>query len=187
MNNKNQIVLKTLALFGILSMPAGLHASYQARAVSLPAAPVALPARISPVSAVFPSAMPVSPAASLPGASSIYRLPATLPALPIPVIGGTRISLPAPARNLPASPTTIVGPAARYTMQSVRLVSFAAASAETAQDTERARERLGRVFDKGARKDDNENRETGRPRGDSSRLTLPESDLLEEIGVQTLQ
>lgn len=93
---------------------------------------------------------------------SLPVTPAYLPSLPMPVIGWRRISLPNPINPMPLHPTV--------------LLSVAEKSPDAG-----AAEKLGRLFDK--------KRKSPKPgdedvRRDDSRLTLPENDLLNEIGVR---
>ena len=171
------LVIKNICLAAaVLSMSASAHASFQVVSLpGLPVMPVSAPSAIAPRPLSLPS-LNQGVAVSLPGIKTVPAIAPSFPTLPTPVIGGSRIVLPSPANPMPVMPTIRVRtPGAQaVTVRLLASVPAPAASAKTDESEAARREKLEKLFDRG-----NE-----RPRGDEVRHTLPENDLLNEIGIQ---
>lgn len=152
------------------------HAAYQINALTaLPSMPLSAP---SVIPAHHPLALPSierGPSLNLPGAVNLPRIAPSLPTLPMPVIGTPSIGLPSPVSPLPVAPTALVRAPKIAAIAKVRFDGPAAkAPREDAQ-----REKLERLFDRGEQDE--------QPLVGETRHTLPENDLLNEIGVAGLQ
>ena len=158
----------------LLSLSARAHAAFQIVSLpGLPVMPVSAPSAIAPRPLAFPS-LNKGVTITLPGVNGIPMIAPAFPTLPMPMIGAPQITLPSPSNPMPLAPNTrvkIIGAPA------MRLAAVAAAPAQTEESEAAKTERLERLFDRGIRKDE-------RPRGDETRHTLPENDLLNEIGIQ---
>lgn len=157
-------VMKNIGLTIALALfAAPAFASY--RVVSVPTLPLSMPG-ISGQAVKLPTVLPTTPK-TLPSLPVVAPLQA--PGLPIPVTTiRPGVELPGPANPVP-----MISPTAR-----VALIKLGAVETAKGQDSDKQAERLGRIFD---RTRDEET--AGRPKGDEVRHTLPENDLLDEIGV----
>lgn len=160
-----------------LTLAASAHAALPApQIVQLPARMPAMPASAPSPFASQPLALPsisIGQPRSLPSISGLPKIAPGLPSLPQPLItlpGQPAVNLPGPANPMPVARKAVVKIAA---VTGSFAMKFAPSKpVETAVDAEEAAEKLGRLFD-------------GAPAEelDEVRHTLPETDLLNEIGV----
>jgi hypothetical protein len=161
-----------------LLLSTGAHAAYQINAISaLPSMPLNAP---SVIPAHHPLALPSierGPSLNLPGAVNLPKIAPSLPTLPMPVIGKPSIGLPSPVSPLPMTPTAVVR---APKIAAIATVRFDAPKAQAPrEDAAAQREKLERLFDRGELDE--------QPQLGETRHTLPENDLLNEIGVAGLQ
>jgi hypothetical protein len=160
-----------------LALAAQAHAGHQIQTIQLPSAfpvsPLALPSSIPGNDSLkLPTFVDVTEQVRLPGVKGLPKIAPTLPNAPKPLI-----TIPGlPVSKLPGVKLPVVS-----RDQVVTVKSFAAfaklepvKSGSEAAETEKARESLGRAFDGSAQ--DEEPSEV--------RHTLPENDLLNEIGIR---
>lgn len=137
---------------------------------ALPSMPLNAPSAI-PTRPVSLPTLPGGASVVLPGVSNLPKITPALPTLPVPVIGKPSVGLPGPANPMPVMPKAQVG-RKEFAIARFRLDAPAAPTAARQDDAQR--EKLERLFD------GNQDHETR----DEVRHTLPENDLLNEIGVQ---
>jgi hypothetical protein len=168
------VIKKVCLALLALALSSSAHAAFQL--VSLPALP-SMPLSMPSALPSRPVALPTLPGGAsvvLPGVSNLPKIAPTLPQLPMPVIGKPTTGLPGPANPMP------VMPAAQVSRKSfaIATVRFAAPAGQPAAEQDQAqREKLERIFDG--------TQSSGRADGrDEVRHTIPENDLLNEIGIQ---
>lgn len=159
-----------------LLLSTGAHAAYQINAISaLPSMPLNAP---SVIPAHHPLALPSierGPSLNLPSAVNLPRIAPSLPTLPMPVIGKPSIGLPSPVSPLPVAPTAVVR---APKIAAIATVRFDAPKTQNTREEAAQREKLERLFDRGEI-------EEQQPQLGETRHTLPENDLLNEIGVNS--
>ena len=161
MKNNNKIFAVVAALFAC--SPVAASAAFRTGPISLPGRGYAQPVRL-------PS-LPVSPVAFPSVSQQVAWTPRILPSLPQPIVGRRGISLPNLVNPFPVKRSVVVRSVAFA--GAARLAGVPAEESSSTQDGEKLR----RIYDNGRDSKRDDLASHGAP------VTMPEDDLLNEIGV----